>query len=90
MPFFFHFFLLPSTVISQHLRLDRGSETGIMATIHAYLRQTHEDVDASNTVHYGPSTNNKVIITLEFANSFCTWATKIKVVAKRLPKHLHQ
>ena len=61
-----------------------------MATIHAYLRQTHEVVDASNTVHYGPSTNNKVIITLEFANSFCTWATKIKVVAKRLPKHLHQ
>ena len=36
-----------------------------MATIHAYLRQTHEDVDAANTVHYGPSTNNKVIITLE-------------------------
>ena len=55
-----------------------------MATIHAYLRQTHEDVDAANTVHYGP--NDKVIITLEFANSFCKWATKIKVVAKWLPK----
>lgn len=55
-------FLSPLTVISQHLRLDRGSETGIMATIHAYLRQTDEDVGAANTVHYGPSTNNKVII----------------------------
>ena len=53
-----------------------------MATIHAHLRQTHEDVDAASTVHYGPSTNNKVIITLEFANSFCKWASKIKVVAK--------
>ncbi len=61
MPVFFFNFLLPSTVISQHLRLDRGTETGIMATIHAYLRQTDEYVDdASNTVHYGPSTNNKV------------------------------
>ena len=71
-------FLLPSIVISQHLRLDRGSETGIMATIHAYLRQTHEDVDdASNTVHYGSSTNNKVTITLEFANEFYKWATKM-------------
>lgn len=57
-----------------------------MATIHAYLRQAHEDVDASNTVHYGPSTNNKVIITLEFANYFYKWLTKIKVVAKWLPK----
>ena len=58
-----------------------------MATIHAYLRQTHEDVDdASNTVHYGSSTNNKVTITLEYANEFYKWATKIKVVAKWLPK----
>ena len=37
-----------------------------MATIHAYIRQTHEDVDGSNTVHYGPSTNNKVIITFSW------------------------
>jgi len=59
-----------------------------VATIHAYLRQTHEDVDdASNTVHYGSSTNNKVTITLEFANAeFYKWATKIKVVAEWLPK----
>ena len=57
-----------------------------MATIHAYLRQTHDDVDASNTVHFGPSTNNKVIIASEFANSFCKQETKLKSVAKWLPK----
>lgn len=36
-----------------------------MATIHAYLRNSHEDIAndeeaAANTVHYGPSTNNRV------------------------------
>ncbi|CAH3159193.1 unnamed protein product, partial [Porites lobata] len=52
-------YLYESRVISQYLRLDKGSETGITATIHACLRQSHEDIDASNTVHHGPSTNNK-------------------------------
>ncbi len=50
-------------MISKHLRLDKGTETGHMATIHAFLSQG--DVDAhdhqpEDTVHYGPSTNNKV------------------------------
>ena len=48
-------------VISNHLRLDRGTETVDMATMHAFLI---EDADASSsdgvTVHYGPSTNNKI------------------------------
>jgi hypothetical protein len=46
------------------LRLDKGTETGHMATIHAFLRQHHDEEDNENgedTVHYGPSTNNKVI-----------------------------
>lgn len=35
------------------------------ATIHAFLRNSHEDIgneeeEAANTVHYGPSTNNRV------------------------------
>jgi len=52
-------------VISCFLRLDKGTETGEMATIHAYLRNSHEDIAndeeaAANTVHYGPSTNNRV------------------------------
>jgi hypothetical protein len=34
-----------------------------MATIHAFLRQQHAEEDIAegeDTVHYGPSTNNKV------------------------------
>ena len=50
-------------MISKHLRLYKGTETGHMATNNAFLSQG--DVDAhdyqpEDTVHYGPSTNNKV------------------------------
>ena len=45
-------------VISKFLRLDKGTETGHMATIHAFLRQDQDDEPV--TVFYGPSTNNKV------------------------------
>ena len=48
-------------MISKHLRLDKGTETSKMASIHAFVRQTQGDVnDAADTVHYGPSTSNKV------------------------------
>lgn len=52
MPFFC------TQVISKFLRLDKGTETGHMATIHAFLRQDQDD--EPDTVNYGPSTNNKV------------------------------
>ena len=49
--------------ISRYLRLDKGTETGDMATIHAYVKQclecTNED-GAVESVKYGPSTSNKV------------------------------
>ena len=54
--------MLNVSVISCHLRLDKGTETGIMATIHGFLRREHEDVsNAKETVQYGPSTCNKVL-----------------------------
>lgn len=31
-----------------------------MATMHAYLRQGHGDMDPAETVIYGPSTSNQV------------------------------
>ena len=34
-------------VISRSLRLDKGTETGTMATIHCYLRNGHNDVEKS-------------------------------------------
>ena len=47
-------------MIPAMLRVDRGSETGIMATMHAFLRRHHGDMDPSDTVVYGPSTANQV------------------------------
>ena len=52
--FYYLFFI---QVISKYLRLDKGTETGHMATIHAFLRQ--EQDEEADTVFYGPSTNNK-------------------------------
>ena len=41
--------------------MDRGTETGIMATIHSYLRaQCGEMEDGTDCVLYGPSTQNKI------------------------------
>ena len=42
------------------LRVDRDSDTGIMATMHAFLRRHHGDMDPGDTVVYGPSTANQV------------------------------
>ena len=44
-----------------YLRVDRGTETGCMATIHSYLHDNHGTFDdATESVIYGPSTSNQV------------------------------
>ena len=41
--------------------MDKGSETGILATMHSYLRSKHKDLeDPTDSVLYGPSTENKI------------------------------
>ena len=52
--------LLLTKVISAILRVDKGTETGIMTTIHSFLRRHHGDMDPHDTVVYGPSTSNQV------------------------------
>ena len=42
------------------LRVNKGTETGIMTTIHSFLRQSHGDMDPFDTVLYEPSTSNQV------------------------------
>lgn len=50
-----------SPVLPSRIRVDRGTETGVMATIHCYLRAQHGDLeDATESVLYGPSTENKI------------------------------
>ena len=46
--------------ISSYLRLDKGTETGTMATIHAFLHQYSYEGDPCDTILYGPSTSNQV------------------------------
>ncbi|CAH3141824.1 unnamed protein product [Porites evermanni] len=53
-------YLYETRVIPAMLRVDRGSETGIMATMHAFLRRHHGNMEPSETVVYGPSTANQV------------------------------
>ena len=53
--------LFNSRVMASIIRVDKGTETGVMATMHAYLRQQHgDDMDPIETVVYGPSTSNQV------------------------------
>lgn len=48
-------------VLPDRIRVDRGTETGIMATIHSYLRAQCGDMeDSTDCVLYGPSTQNKI------------------------------
>eukprot|EP00794_Sanderia_malayensis_P018736 gene18736-20625_t len=53
-------YLYESKMIASMLRLDKGTETGMMATIHAFLRNQHGDMDALDTVIYGKSTSNQI------------------------------
>ena len=55
---FYREHLLKSRKIAAKLRLDRESETAVMAT--CMLRQHHGDMDPLETVIYGPSTSNQV------------------------------
>ena len=48
-------------VLPRTLRIDRRTETDIMATIHCFLRSKQGDLDDStDSVLYGPSTQNKI------------------------------
>ena len=48
-------------VLPRTLRVDRGTETDVMATIHCFLREKHGDLmNPTDAVLYGPSTQNKI------------------------------
>jgi len=49
------------TVLPDYIHIDRGTETDIMSTMHCFLRTKHGDLeDATKSVLYGPSTQNKI------------------------------
>ena len=49
-----------------YVRLGKGTETGVLATMHAYLQRQQCDIDtddeACDTVIYGQSTSNQASI----------------------------
>ena len=48
-------------MLPTRLRVDKGTETGIMTAMHCYLQERANDIrDASETVLYGPSTQKKI------------------------------
>ncbi|KAM7427620.1 hypothetical protein ABFA07_021268 [Porites harrisoni] len=53
-------YLYETRVMAAMLRVDRGTETGVMATLHSFLRRHHGDMDPSDSVVYGPSTENQI------------------------------
>ena len=53
--------LVSTKTLSRRLRLDKGSETGVMATMHAFLRSFYEEIqNPEDGVQYGPSTSNRI------------------------------
>ena len=53
-------YLYKTRTIASKLRLDKGTETGVMSTMHAFLGQKHGDMDPMETIIFGPSTANQV------------------------------
>ena len=55
-------FLYETKQIASIIRLDKGTEIGKMATLHSYLRRHHNDMDPYDTVIFGKSTSNQVLV----------------------------
>ena len=54
-------YLYEARIMPSMIRLDRGTETGTMATMHAFLRRNHDDMDdPCESIIYGPSKSNQV------------------------------
>ena len=53
--------LFNTKVMASIIRVDKGAETGVMATMHANLCQQHGDeMVPIETIIYGPFTSNQV------------------------------
>ena len=54
-------YLIENKKVPNFLRMDKGSETNTMATMHCCLRENHCDLeDVTDSIIYGPSTSNQV------------------------------
>ena len=53
-------YLYESRMTGSKIGIDKGTETGKMALLCAFLRRHHGDMDLLDTVIYGPSTADQV------------------------------
>ena len=54
-------YLISSSVMPVRLRVDRGTETDVMSTMHMFLCNKYGVLDSpEESVLYGPSTQNKI------------------------------
>ena len=54
-------YLYEYRILPNYIRVDKGTETGTMATIHSFLRRHHEDLEnPEDSIIFGPSTSNQV------------------------------
>ncbi|KXJ10648.1 hypothetical protein AC249_AIPGENE23912 [Exaiptasia diaphana] len=61
MRFYFDYLYEERVLPSVKIRVDKGTETGVMGTMHCFLRAKHGDMeDPSDSVVFGPSTQNKI------------------------------
>ena len=65
-------YLYENRVMPSILRLDKGTKTGVMATMHAFLHRNHNDMDPAETVIFGPSTSNQVCVRYCQCLPFCS------------------
>lgn len=64
-------YLNEKRIIACNLRMDKGTETGDMATLHAYLRGLQGEANPVDTIIYGPSTSNQVSFFLYSIHNRC-------------------
>ena len=53
-------YIFKAKKIPSMLQLDKGTETGLFATVHAFLAKEHADMAPEDTVHFGSSTSNRI------------------------------
>ena len=52
---------METKLLPNHLRLDKGTETTVMSTMHSYLRSLQGDLeDPTDSIIFGPSPSNQV------------------------------
>lgn len=59
--------LLETGILPNYIRIDKGTETTTMSTIHAYLRSQEGDLEnPTDSILFGPSPSNQVLLFSQF------------------------